>query len=126
VFSRLAKAKLQEEVRVKSTLFFSFFDTIKDKFPGIFSEVRGRGLIIGYQLSDSVKNKATEIVTAARERGLLIITAGDGVIRIVPPLVISMEEINRGLATLEDAMNVVFNEPSKVEGTPRQQEMAAR
>lgn len=110
VFSRLAKAKMQEEVRNKSTLFFSFFDTINEKFPGVFSEVRGKGLIVGYQLSDAAKAKATEIVTAARERGLLIITAGDGVIRIVPPLVISPEEIKKGLAILEDAIGVVFNE----------------
>ncbi len=126
VFGRLAKAKLQEEVRVKSTLFFSFFDTIKEKFPGVFSEVRGRGLIVGYQLSDSAKDKASEIITAARERGLLIITAGDGVIRIVPPLVISMEEINSGLAILEEAMRVVFAMPNEVKGTAGQQEMAAR
>ena len=126
VFGRLAKSKLQEEVRVKSTLFFSFFDTIKQKYPGILSEVRGRGLIVGFQLSDSVKDKATEIVTAARERGLLIITAGDGVMRIVPPLVISMEEINKGLAILEDAMDVVFGKSAQVNGTPGQQEMAAR
>ena len=114
VFGRLAKSKLQEEIRIKSTLFFSFFDTVKEKFPGVFSEVRGRGLIVGYQLSDSVKGKATEIVTAARERGLLIITAGDGVVRIVPPLVISADEINKGLAILEDAMRVVFNKPDEV------------
>lgn len=110
VFGRLAKAKMQEEVRNKSTLFFSFFDDINKKFPGVFSEVRGKGLIVGYQLSEPAKGKATEIVTAARERGLLIITAGDGVIRIVPPLVISSEEIKKGLAILEDAMDVVFNE----------------
>jgi acetylornithine aminotransferase len=126
VFGRLAKAKLQEEVRRKSTLFFSFFDTIKEKFPGVVSEVRGKGLIVGYQLSDSAKDKANEIITAARERGLLIITAGDGVIRIVPPLVISDEEINRGLAILEDAISVVFLKPSDVEGTAGQQEMASR
>ncbi|KIW88641.1 uncharacterized protein Z519_10687 [Cladophialophora bantiana CBS 173.52] len=126
VFGRLAKPQLQEEVRIKSTLFFSAFETMKEKFPGILSEVRGRGLIVGYQLSDSAKGKVTELITAARERGLLVISAGDGVIRIVPPLVISHEEINRGLAILEDAMNVVFNKPSEVTGTAGQQEMAGR
>jgi acetylornithine aminotransferase len=79
-----------------------------DKYPEVFSGVRGRGLIIGYQLSDAAKSKANEVVTAARERGLLIITAGDGVIRIVPPLVISAEEINHGLAILDEAVEVVF------------------
>lgn len=126
VFGRLAKAQLQEEVRVKSTLFFSAFETMSEKFPGIVSEVRGRGLIVGYQLSDSAKGKAAEVITAARERGLLVITAGDGVIRIVPPLVISHEEINRGLAILEEAMNVVYNKPGEVKDTKGQQEMGGR
>lgn len=126
VFGRLARPQLQEEVRAKSTLFFSAFQTMKDKFPGVVSEVRGRGLIVGYQLSDSAKGKAAEVITAARERGLLIITAGDGVLRIVPPLVISHEEINRGLAILVEAMDVVFNKPAEVHETKGQQEMGNR
>ncbi|KAJ9642662.1 acetylornithine aminotransferase [Knufia peltigerae] len=126
VFGRLAKPQLQEEVRVKSTLFFSAFESMKEKFPRVISEVRGRGLIVGYQLSDSAKAKAADVITAARERGLLIITAGDGVLRIVPPLVISHEEINRGLSILEEAITVVYEKPDHVEGTEGQQEMAGR
>lgn len=124
VFTRLSNPSLQEEVRIKSTLFFSAYDTMNAKYPGVFSTVRGRGLIIGYQLSDEHKAKATEVVTAARERGLLIITAGDGVIRVVPPLIISAEEINKGLEILDEAMTVVFAKPEDVPGTEGQQEMA--
>lgn len=124
IFGRLADAKLQEEVRIKSTLFFSAFDTMKLKYPDVLTEVRGRGLIVGYQLSDAAKAKAAEVVTAARERGLLIITAGDGVLRIVPPLVISAEEINRGLEILDQAMAVVFESSEGVKQTRGQQEMA--
>lgn len=126
VFGRLAQPQLQEDVRIKSTLFFSAFDVMREKYPGVLSSVRGRGLIVGYQLSDSAKAKATEVVTAARERGLLIITAGDGVIRIVPPLVISAEEINHGLAILDEAMGVVFKDTEHVAKTEGQQEMAGR
>lgn len=126
VFGRLAQSELQENVRIKSTLFFSAYDTMNEKYPGILSAVRGRGLIVGYQLSDGAKAKASEVVTTARERGLLIITAGDGVIRIVPPLVISAEEINHGLAILDEAMDVVFNRPDIVSKPKGQQEMAGR
>ena len=126
IFGRLAKREMQEDVRIKSTLFFSAFDTMNEKFPGVLAEVRGRGLIVGYQLTDGAKSKAAEVVTAARERGLLIITAGDGVIRIVPPLVISAEEINSGLSILEDAMSVVFEGHGQVPKTKGQQEMAGR
>ena len=126
IFSRLADSKLQEDVRIKSTLFFSAYETMKEKYPGVLTAVRGRGLIVGYQLSDQAKPKATEVITAARERGLLIITAGDGVIRIVPPLVISAEEINHGLAILDEAMTAVFAQPDEVSKTPGQQEMQGR
>lgn len=124
IFGRLADPKLQEEVRIKSTLYFSAFETLKLKYPNALSEVRGRGLIVGYQLSDEAKAKATEIVTAARERGLLVITAGDGVLRFVPPLVISAEEINHGLDILDQAMAVVFKKGENVDETRGQQEMA--
>lgn len=126
VFSRLSKSTLQEDVRVKSTLFFSAYETMKVKYPGVLTAVRGRGLIVGYQMSDEHKGKAAEVITAARERGLLIITAGDGVIRIVPPLIITAEEINKGLEILDEAMAVVFKQPGNVPKTKGQQEMAGR
>ncbi|KAK5074788.1 acetylornithine aminotransferase [Lithohypha guttulata] len=123
VFTRLSEPNLQEEVRIKSTLFFSAYDIMKEKYPGVLTAVRGRGLIVGYQMSDEHKSKATEVITAARERGLLIITAGDGVIRIVPPLIITAEEINKGLEILDEAMAVVFTKPDEVKKTKGQQEM---
>lgn len=123
VFTRLSEPNLQEEVRIKSTLFFSAYDIMREKYPGVLTAVRGRGLIVGYQMSDEHKSKATEVITAARERGLLIITAGDGVIRIVPPLVITAEEINKGLEILDEAMAVVFTKPDEVKKTKGQQEM---
>lgn len=126
VFGRLANPELQEQVRIKSTLLFSGFDTLKLKYPEVLAEVRGRGLIVGYQLTDQAKDKANEVVTAARERGLLIITAGDGVFRFVPPLIITAEELNQGLRILDAAMEVVFRKPDQVEETEGQQEMSGR
>lgn len=114
---------MQAEVKKKSKLLFDAFESLKAKFPGVLTEVRGRGLIVGYQLAEDAKAKATDVVTAARERGLLIITAGDGVLRIVPPLVISESEIKEGLKILEQAMGVVFKVPEDVLRTRGQQEI---
>lgn len=124
VFQRLADPTLQDQVNAKSSLFFDAFESMQHSFPAILSEVRGRGLIIGYQLTDSAKSKATEVVTAARERGLLIITAGDGVLRIVPPLTITADEIQKGLGILQQAIEVVFGQSPSVAPTKGQQEMA--
>lgn len=126
VFERLTHPTLQEEVRVKSTLLFSGYETMKQKYPEVLSEVRGRGLIVGYQLSEQSKAKASEVITAARERGLLVITAGDGVLRLVPPLIISAQEINKGLDILDEAMAVVFRTSDQVAKTKGQKEMAGR
>lgn len=54
-------------------------------------EVRGLGLLVGVQLDVM----AGKVVEAARAEGLLVITAGKGdVVRLVPPLVISEQEID--------------------------------
>lgn len=46
------------------------------------------------------------IIQMARERGLLIITAGTNTLRFVPPLVISEEEIEKGMGILEEVMEI--------------------
>ena len=63
------------------------------------------------------------VITAARERGLLIISAGTNTLRFVPPLVITEDEIDKGMAILEEAMSVVFRSTEQVKGTDGQQEM---
>ncbi|GAA0143539.1 transaminase [Lithospermum erythrorhizon] len=67
-------------------------------------EVRGAGLIIGIELDVS----ASALVDACRESGLLVLTAGKGnVVRIVPPLIISEEELNLAAEILADCMPVL-------------------
>jgi len=62
--------------------------------------VRGRGLLWGLELAEP----AAPFVTAARERGVLVLTAGPEVIRIIPPLVITEAELERGVVTLEEVL----------------------
>jgi acetylornithine/succinyldiaminopimelate/putrescine aminotransferase len=62
--------------------------------------VRGRGLMWGVELAEP----AGPIVAAARERGLLVATAGPTVLRMLPPLVISPEDLARGIAILEGVL----------------------
>jgi len=57
-------------------------------------------LIWGLELNEV----AAPIVAAARERHLLVLTAGPTVIRIVPPLNISREDLERGIAILEEVL----------------------
>ena len=63
-------------------------------------EVRGRGLMWGIELHEP----AGPYVAAARERGILVVGAGPTVIRIVPPLVIAIAELDRGIGVLEEVL----------------------
>jgi acetylornithine aminotransferase len=47
---------------------------------------------------------AAPVVTAARERGLLVLSAGPTVLRLVPPLIITIEDLERGVAMLEEVV----------------------
>ena len=74
--------------------------TIIDKYQ-FLSEIRGKGLLIGVACSDGVIN--TDIVKVAENIGLLVIPAGNNVIRIIPPLIITKTEIDEGLALFDQA-----------------------
>jgi acetylornithine/N-succinyldiaminopimelate aminotransferase len=67
--------------------------------PSVFEEVRGQGLLLGLKLR--VPN--TEFVAAARKQGLLIVGAGDNVVRLVPPLVIEEAQVREAITMLSAA-----------------------
>lgn len=107
IVNRLADPELQKSVETKGDLLVSGFKDLQKKYPNVISEIRGRGLIRGVQLSPEFVSKAGDLVGAARERGMLIITAGEGCIRFVPPLTITEEQIKSGLKILEQALEAV-------------------
>lgn len=119
IVTRLSDPQLQMDVVRKEASFRRHFVRLHQQFPDIIQEVRGKGLILGLQLNVD----PTPVVTAARERGLLVITCGTNTLRFVPPLIVSEEEIDRGMGILEEAMKAVFREAGRVEGTDGQQEM---
>ena len=67
--------------------------------PSVFEEVRGQGLLLGLKLR--VPN--TEFVAAARKQGLLIVGAGDNVVRLVPPLIIDEAQVREAMTMLSAA-----------------------
>ena len=66
-----------------------------------FGKTRGLGLMIGIEVKDGYTNKA--IANKLIENGLLVLTAGPGM-RLLPPLVISKEEMDRGLAIMKKVL----------------------
>jgi acetylornithine/N-succinyldiaminopimelate aminotransferase len=75
--------------------------------PGVRA-VRGRGLLLGAV----VDRPASDVVTACRERGLLVLTAGDDVVRLAPPLTTGPIEVDEALATLAEGLAATVPEPA--------------
>ena len=59
----------------------------------------------GYLWGIDVTRPAGEIVAAARAAGLLILTAGDYTLRLLPPLIATREELAHGLSLLEQSLS---------------------
>jgi acetylornithine/N-succinyldiaminopimelate aminotransferase len=64
--------------------------------PSIFEDVRGQGLMLGLK----VRVPNTEFVAAARKEGLLVVGAGDNVVRLLPPLIIDETHVREALEKL--------------------------
>ncbi|ASR42882.1 acetylornithine aminotransferase [Xanthomonas citri pv. mangiferaeindicae] len=71
---------------------------------GVFSEVRGRGLMLGAVLRPKHAGQATAILDRAAQHGLLLLQAGPDVLRFVPALNITDADITEGLARLRAAL----------------------
>lgn len=89
-----------EEVRSKSAILLEQLQLAFQDHPNI-SAVRGLGMMIGIETSASL----SRLVEDARQKGLIILTAGENVIRLLPPLTISREEIQQGIAILKEVFS---------------------
>ena len=98
----MKEAGFLEEVRSKSAILMEQLQLAFQNHPKI-SSVRGLGMMIGIETSASL----SRLVEAARQKGLIILTAGENVIRLLPPLTISREEIQQGIAVLKEVFSEV-------------------
>ena len=98
----MKEAGFLEGVRSKSDILLEQLQLAFQNHPKI-SAVRGLGMMIGIETSASL----SKIVEAARQKGLIILTAGENVIRLLPPLTISREEIQQGIAILKEVFSEV-------------------
>ncbi len=83
--------------------FVSALERINAQY-GIFDEIRGMGLLLGAQLKPAWHGRARDFLAASADLGLMILVAGPDVIRFVPSLVITHEEIDQGMALFEKAV----------------------
>jgi len=93
VLDQILKKGFLQNVKKLSEFFHLELNKIKEQFPKIIKEVRGRGLLIGLQLNFD----QTKFIQLLMENRLLTIRAAENVIRILPPLNVKKSEINFAL-----------------------------
>ncbi len=74
-------------------------NNLVEKYPHLFVEVRGQGLMLGLKCNDNIENRAFK--TKLEAAGLLVAPAGDNVIRFLPPLIIEQAHIDEAIAIVE-------------------------
>ena len=99
VLDEVTKPGFLDHVRKIALLFKQRLAEIKDLHPTVISEVRGEGLLIG--LKCVVPN--TELSDAFRAEKLLSVGAGDNVVRLVPPLIVTEAEVAEAMARVDRA-----------------------
>jgi len=96
--------KLYENSAKMGEYFMDSLNGLKEKYSFI-TEVRGKGLMIGVQLD---LPKAVEIKKKCFEKGFLIGSVGDNIIRVLPPLIITKEDIDLFIEALESVFSVIL------------------
>ncbi|MGA2952144.1 MAG: aspartate aminotransferase family protein [Caulobacteraceae bacterium] len=96
-FEELSNPELLEHVRQIAGYFGQQLAGLKDRYPDVIDDIRGKGLLIGVKL---VPNNR-EFMAAARDERLLIAGGGDNCVRLLPPLVLTQDEAREAIEKLE-------------------------
>ncbi len=97
VMDVVSNKKFLNNVKKSSKYFFSKLNKLKEKYPSIIKEIRGRGLLIGIQL----QTDQTKFIKKLMDNKLLTIRAAENVVRILPPLNVKIKEIDLSLKIID-------------------------
>jgi 4-aminobutyrate aminotransferase / (S)-3-amino-2-methylpropionate transaminase / 5-aminovalerate transaminase len=105
VLEELSAPGFRERAEQIAILLRTRLDEIAAKHP-IVGEVRGLGAMLALELTEQNGDTAKAVTSAAREKGLVLLSCGlyGNVIRLLPPLSATDEELRRGLGILEEAL----------------------
>ena len=101
----LLEEKLTERAAVLGGYFKAELEDLMAKYK-IVKEVRGLGLMLGMELRFDVHN----VILKAMAKGVLLLDAGRTVVRLLPPLVIEKQQIDRAIAVLDEVLGEEENE----------------
>ncbi|MCG7532540.1 aspartate aminotransferase family protein [Psychrobium sp. MM17-31] len=95
-------------VKEKEAQFRAGLEAINAKY-NAFSEIRGKGLLLGAVLNDKYQGRARDFMVASADNGLMALVAGANIVRFAPSLIITDADITEGLARFEKAVAQIVN-----------------
>jgi acetylornithine/N-succinyldiaminopimelate aminotransferase len=101
VWDIVSKPEFARRVKDLGEVLEEGLASIKAAHPGKVGELRGRGLLRGFEYLDG---EVKDLLEALRARGILALRSGTNVVRIAPPLVITEKEIETGIALIKEAL----------------------
>ncbi|HSQ88656.1 aspartate aminotransferase family protein [Romboutsia sp.] len=104
VLDELVDKGVVREVNEKSEYIINKVLELKNKY-NVISKIQGMGLMLGIKL----ETDKSKVINKCLEKGLLLVGAGEDVVRIVPALNISKEEIDKGLNILDEVLYELSN-----------------
>lgn len=111
VIEMVNTSSVLEGVRERSAHLLATLRSINSR-TGFVQDLRGVGLLVGAELSDTYRGKAKQIMTAGQKHGVMLLNAGPSVLRFAPALNIPYENLDEGLARLEKALQT-FRKPRR-------------
>ena len=96
-FDEIARPELLDHVNQVSGYLGQQLQGLKDRFPDVILDIRGKGLLVGLQLGPNNR----DFMALARDNQLLIAGGGDNCVRLLPPLIITQEEAREAIDKLE-------------------------
>ena len=102
-FAELSKEETLANVRAVSGYFGQQLQGLKDRYPDVISDLRGKGLLIGIQVIPNNR----DFMAIARDQNLLIAGGGDNCVRLLPSLLLTQDEAREVVARLERCCEAV-------------------
>jgi predicted acetylornithine/succinylornithine family transaminase len=103
VADHLADASFIKQINDTAAVLSSKLLELQNRHPDTIKQVRGKGLMMGIQLS----SEARPLISACMERGLLLVGAGTHIIRFVPPLTVTSEDVAEAVNILDESMKAL-------------------
>jgi acetylornithine aminotransferase len=104
VLQTIEKENILQNVQARGEQLRTKLRSVTKKYPQLFTEVRGWGLINGIEIKADIDLTSLDIVKKAMEKGLLLAPAGLKVLRFVPPLIVSAAQIDQATDILEEVI----------------------